>query len=168
MLDLVNKHEIRPEQIDKIDCVAPYRTTKILLHPNPANKLEAKFSMNFVMAVAVTDRRVGLDQVTDDKIKDPVIQELMRKVTLHGYEGPEDRPETVTVRLKDGNEYSDGALNSRGHAEIPLTRDELIAKYEECAKRVLKDSAIERSIELIEDLEALDNIQELMNILRGP
>jgi len=168
MLDLVKKYDIKPEQVEKIDCVVAHRATKILFHTNPSNKLEAKFSMNFVMAAAIADHRVGLDQVTDERLKDPVIQELMRKVTLHGYTGPEDRKETVTVRLKDGKEYSDGALNPRGHAGMPLSRDELLGKYEECTKRVLKANGIERSIELLENLEELSDIKELMGIVRAP
>ena len=167
MLDLVKKHEITPDQVESIDCVGPLRFTKILFHTNPANKLEAKFSMNFVMAAAIVDHKVGLDQVTEERLKDPAIQELMKKVTLKGYEGPEDRPVTVTVRVKDGGQYSDGTVYPRGHAGTPLTRDELLDKYEDCAKRVLNDSAVERSIELMENLEALNDIKGLMDIVRA-
>jgi len=167
MLDLVKKHDLKPEQIEKIDCVVPYRATKLLFHTNPGNKLEAKFSMNFVMAAALTDRRVGLDQVTDAKLTDPEIRDLLGKVSMESHDGSEDRPQTVTVRLKDGSQYSESAMVPRGHAESPLTRDELIGKYKDCAGRVLGDGDIERSASLLDGLEKLDNLSELMDIVRG-
>ena len=167
MLDLVKKYEITPEQVEKIECLGPLRFKKVLFHTNPGNKLEAKFSMNFVMASAIVDHKVGLDQVTDERVKDPAIQELMKKVSLHSYEGPEDQPVTVTVRLKGGNQYSESAMQPRGHAGTPLSRDELLGKYEACARRVLDDSAVERSIELLENLDTLHDIKELMDIVRA-
>jgi 2-methylcitrate dehydratase PrpD len=166
MLDLVKKYALRPEQIEKIECLVPYSTTKLLFHTNPGNKLEAKFSMNFVMAAGLTDHKVGLDQVTDEKLNDPAIRDLLGMVVMRAYDGPEDRPVTVTVRLKDGNEYSDSAMNPRGHAEMPLSRDDLLDKYTDCAKRVLDEDAIERSISLLDEMEKLPDIKELMEIVR--
>ena len=167
MLDLVTKYDLKPEQIEKIECLVPYSTTKMLFHTNPGNKLEAKFSMNFVMAAALIDRRVGLDQVTDEKLNDPGIRDILGMAAMQAYDGPEDRPVTVTVRLKDGNEYSDSAMNPRGHAESPLSREDLLDKYTDCAKRVLDDGAIERSIALLDQMEKLPDIKELMEIVRA-
>ena len=167
MLDLVKKHDLKPEQIEKVDCLVPFSTTKLLFHTNPGNKLEAKFSMNFVLAAAVTDRRVGLDQVTDEKLSDPTIRDMLRRVDMRAYDGPEDRPVTVTVSLKDGKQYSDSAMNPRGHAGTPLSREELLEKYTDCAGRVLDAGGIARSIALLDELEKLSHIKELMDIVRA-
>lgn len=169
-LDLVNKHdEIKPDQVEAVDCEIPYRAIKVLFYTDPQNKLESKFCMQFALAVAIVDHEVGLDQVTDKKVKDPLIQELMKKINMHAYSDAEfeTRADKVTIKLKNGKKYSQGVQQARGHHDVPLPRDELLAKYQECAKKVLNREDIQRSIELLESLEELEDIRELMDITRS-
>lgn len=63
----------------------------------------------------------------------------------------------------DGREYSYGVEHCKGEAKAkPLTRDELVAKYRTCARRVLSENKVERSIEIIDQLENVNTIDELM------
>ena len=50
---------------------------------------------------------------------------------------------------------------------MPLSRDELLEKYRDCASLVLEKKDVERSIELIENLDQLSDIKELMDIVIG-
>ena len=99
------------------------------------------------------------------------MKDLMERVSLRIHpdwvEGKDTdaRPDVVVVKLKDGREYSYGVAFARGHAQVPLTDEELLTKYRECAKLVLRDQEIERCIELIQKLEKLEDIKELMDIL---
>lgn len=173
LMHLIKEYDLKPEDIESIDCQASPRAMKILFYNEPQNGLEGKFSMHFCLAVALTDRKVGLAQVNDEKVKDPLIRELQRKVRFRVYPGAgeretgENRPDVVTVKLKNGKEYSHGVLKAKGHADVPLSWDELLEKYRECARLVLDDKNVERTIDLMGSLEKLKNIKELMDIAAG-
>jgi len=136
--------------------------------------LEAKFSMQFAMAVALTDQRFGLAQATDEKVNDPTVKNLMKRVTLSVYpdwvEGRdtiENRADVVTVRLKNRKEYSYEVLVAKGASKNPLTEEELLTKYRECARLALKDEEAERCLELVWKLEKLEDVKELMQVVAG-
>jgi len=126
------------------------------------------------MAVALTDQGFGLAQATDEKVNDPTVKNLMKRVTLSvhpdwvkGKDTIENRADMVTVRLKNGKEYSYKLLTARGDSKNPLTEEELLTKYRECARLALEDEEAERSLELIWKLEKLEDVKELMATIAG-
>ena len=173
MLHLANEHNLKPEEVEEIDCLVPPRNLKVLFYQNPANGLEGKFSMHFCLAAALTDRKVGLAQVTDEKVKAPQIRELAQKVRMRKYpdadenEIGENRPDVVTVKLKDGKQYSYSVLRAKGHADMPLTWDELLEKYRECARVALNEQQVTRTVEIMGNLEKVQNVRELASIVTG-
>src|SRR5205823_1370990 len=54
----------------------------ILRNHAPQTGLEAKFSMEFAMAAAVISRRASLAEYTDEFVRRPEVQELMRRVAI--------------------------------------------------------------------------------------
>ncbi len=59
------------------------------------------------------------------------------------------------------------ALRAKGHADVPLARDELLEKYRDCARVVLNDQQVARTIEIMGNLKKLGNVQELVSIVTG-
>ena len=173
VMHLIDLYDIKPEEVEAVDCQVSPLTYKILFYDDPATRLEAKFSMQFAMAVALIDRKFGLAQFTNEKVNEPATKDLMKRVTCRVYpdwaEGKDTkaRPQVVIVKLKNGKEYSHAVDVPRGHARLPLTEEELLAKYRECAKVVLKDNEAERCIELVWKLEKLKDVKELMDIVVG-
>ncbi len=173
IMHLIDLYDIKPEEVEAVDCQAPPRTLNNLRYKDPTTKLEGKFSMQFALAEALIDRKLGLAQVTDEKVNAPATKEMMKRITCRAYpdwvEGKDTdaRPHLVIVKLKNGKEYSHAVAMPKGSAKLPLTEEELLTKYRECAKVVLKDNEVERSIELLLKLEKLEDIKELMDIVVG-
>ncbi|MFC1950482.1 MmgE/PrpD family protein [Chloroflexota bacterium] len=171
ILHLIDLYDIKPEEVEAVDCQVPPRTYKVLFYNDPTTKSEAKFSMQFTMAVALIDRELGLAQFTDEKVNKPAVKDLMKRVTCRTHsnwiEGKDTdiRPDVVIVRLKNGKEYSYAVDVPKGHAKLPLTEEELLTKYRKCAKVVLTDTEVERCIELVWELEKLKDVKELMGIV---
>ena len=172
-LHLAKEKNLKPEEVAEVDVQVPARAVKILFYSKPTSALEAKFSMNFVLATALMDRKVSLAQVTDGRANDSRIQDLERKIKMRAYpdadanESGENRPDVVTIKMKDGKEYSHGVLRARGHADVPLSWDELLEKYRDCARIALGEKEVEKTLELMGDLESLNNVKELMKIVTG-
>ena len=171
-LHLVNTYDIKPDEVEAIECLVPpfYRNVS-LPYANATNRLEGKFCLPFVVAAAIKNRRVGMAQVTDEEVNDPVIQDLIGKVDHRDYPDWTDgdfweaRPDVITVWLKDGRKYSHEVLFAKGWPQFPLTDEEILEKYRDCARLVLGDKEIEQSIKLMMNLGELKDINELMDIL---
>jgi 2-methylcitrate dehydratase PrpD len=172
ILSLIEEHDIKPEEVDRIDCGVSYTTPLSLIHPNPKTGLEGQFSMGFCVCVALVDRKVGLGQFTDEKVNDPRVQELMKKFHLYirpdlrGVESSASNACTLTVQMRSGEEYTKSVDSNRGSVENPLSKAEQMNKFKDCTKDILPESQIGRCVDLIERMEGLKKIRELTDILR--
>jgi len=167
MLHLVEKHSLSAAEVESIECDLLV-DKPIGRYINPKTDLQAKYSVGYSLAVALLDSRLGIEQFFPEKIFDAKTQEVLAKVKHVPQEWSKEGPDKhmVRVRLKDGREYAYGVEHCKGEAKAkPLTRDELLSKYRTCARRVLSEDKIERSIEIIEQLEDTKNIDGLMEIV---
>jgi len=141
MLDLLAEHAVKPEEVERISAQTSRRNTQVLRNHRPQTGLEAKFSMEFAMASCIVAGQAGLNELTDEFVQRPAIQALIGKVqviaddaehpSMPGY-SPFDR---VTVALRDGRVLESREVTTvRGGPEAPLGRDELWAKFEDCAR----------------------------------
>jgi hypothetical protein len=74
-------------------------------------------------------------------------------------------PQSVTIRMRDGTEYFRETPMHAGMPVSPMTTDQFEGKYRDCASLVLDRKAVEESLSLLRKFSAIDNIQELMNII---
>jgi len=167
LLHLVEQYRLSPEKVESIEC--DLLVDKPMgRYINPKTDLQAKYSLGYSLAVVLLDGRLGIEQFFPEKIFDAKTQEVMAKVKHVPQDWSEEGPgkHVVKVRLKDGREYAYGVEHCKGEAKAkPLTNDELLAKYRTCARRVLSEDKVERSIEIIEHLEDFEDIDELMDVI---
>jgi 2-methylcitrate dehydratase len=69
------------------------------------------------------------------------------------------------VKLKDGREYSHRVDTPKGDPKNPMTDEEILTKFKDCASLAPVPLEVERLLELIHKIESLDDITELMNIM---
>ena len=144
LTEIVRRERFTPDQVAAIDVEVDSMTPRLLIHPNPSTGLEAKFSMPFCAAAAVVFPRIGIDTFTPESIGHPDVQALMPRVTLRANAtfdtaAPLSQAR-VTVRMRDGREWSQHADGARGYPGR-LTDEELSAKFADCAARTLGAAA---------------------------
>jgi 2-methylcitrate dehydratase PrpD len=171
ILSLVREYSIQAEQIDSIYAGCGPVGPIMLVHQRPQKSTEGKFSMPFVLAAAVSDGEVGLDTFTDEKLNNPTIRGLMEKVEFCVDEefqarGMEEAPAFIQIKLKDGRILERKREFAAGSPEYPLSSEDLIGKYRDCAGRVLNPDRVERSLEKILSLASLQYISSLTKELR--
>ena len=76
----------------------------------------------------------------------------------------ENAANPITIQLKDGRTLNDRVDTPHGDWDDRLTQEEILAKYQDNAKRVLTPDNCLRSAELVLGLERLDTITELAQI----
>jgi len=167
VLAIVADHRPAPEDVMEVECHTSRFVPQIVIHHRPTTPLEGKFSMEYCMARTLLDGEMRIAQFSDEKVLDPRAQELLRKVHyVHPPEGDrQGRAEMVTVKLRDGRQYSREVLHARGAPENPLSPAELRAKYRDCAGTVLPPESVERSLQLVEGLDALADVTELCDLV---
>ncbi len=74
MLSLIAEHDIDYRDVTDIDVAVVHLTPKILIHTNPTEGLEGKFSMQYCMARALRSRALRVGDFTDDAVRDDDIR----------------------------------------------------------------------------------------------
>ena len=147
-LALRAKHGFEAQAIRSVDIKThPFR----LPHtdqPVPTTPLEAKFSIQYAVARALTDGKVLLEDFEDGAFTEPEIRRLLDATTAGADPEMSKREERtfgaeVTVELLDGSRWSERAehLPGRGAAN-PMTHAELKEKFVDCASRALPSSQV--------------------------
>jgi 2-methylcitrate dehydratase PrpD len=142
-----------------------------LIHHQPKNELQAKFSMEFCMAILLLERKGGLEQFTDEVVNRADVQAMIARVDFGVHPEAEaagfDKMTTIIeVELDDGARFSGRADFGKGSPANPMTDAEVAAKFRECAAwgKLAKPNA-DKVIDLVMSLEQLKSIRELTSLL---
>ena len=164
MLELLARRPLQPAEIARITVSLSDTHALILRNHQPQTGLAAKFSIEFAMAAAVIARRAGLAEYTDGFVRRPEVQDLMQRVgieTNRNYD-PEVSGASVfdQVRIElvgGGVVESAKVARAKGHADRPLSEDELFEKFRTCldagGARIAPDVLFDR-LRHLEDLSA--------------
>lgn len=167
-LGLTEGRALSADQIEHVEVLIPRGAGLPLIHPRPATGLEGKFSMQYCVAAALLDGRVGLDSFEDGAVRREPAQALLRRVEMvadTSESAPAEGFADVTITLRDGTSLRRRVDEPRGSALLPLSQDELVAKYRDCAERVLGGPATDRSVQMILNLEKLPSVTPLTELL---
>jgi 2-methylcitrate dehydratase PrpD len=170
ILDLVKAHDLSADDIESIEVGTNSNVPNALIYPMPKTALEGKFSIPFCMAIAVLERRAGIAQFVDKKVRQRKVVALMKRVTLYvddemeslGYDQVRSK---IRIKLKNGN-LIDGRYDvARGHPQKPMSWAELSAKFRDCAGLVLPRKSAEEVIKLVSRLPELRSLTPLFRSL---
>jgi 2-methylcitrate dehydratase PrpD len=173
VLEFKTKHGITAEMVESIDVGVARHTFERIVFRVPENGLQGKFSMPYLLARAIIDGRLFLDAFTDSAVKDTNVLRLAEKIQMHldpdlQPTAQGSRPCKVTIRLRDGRNFSRQIDYAKGSREAPMTDEELKQKFTDCAREALDDGSIERIIEYVDHLETLEDIRPMCQLLIGP
>jgi 2-methylcitrate dehydratase PrpD len=171
MLDLIRRHDIKPERVKRVAVGTNHNMPNALIHHRPVNELQAKFSMEFCMAILLIERKAGLAQFTDEVVNRPDVQALIRKVDFGMHPEAEaagfDKMTTIIeVELDDGTKFNGRADFGKGSPVNPMSDRELEQKFFECAEWGGVDRArAQKIVDLVWKIQSLDNVRDLTRLL---
>jgi 2-methylcitrate dehydratase PrpD len=145
-----------------------------LIHHRPKNELQAKFSMEFCMAILLLKRKAGLAEFTDYMVNRPDVRRMIERIDFGVHPeaeaaGYEKMTTIIEIELTDGRKISGRADFGKGSPANPMSDTELADKFRECAAwGKLPKANAEKVIELVFGLEKVKSIRELMRLLAAP
>src|SRR6266567_2767157 len=164
LMRLIEANNVQPDQVEKLDCGANHNMTTTLLHHQPKTGLEAKFSMEFCLAILLLKRKAGLGQFSDEVVNRTDVQEMIPRMKF--YVDPEaegagfDKMTSILkVHLKEGRVVQGRADFAKGSPANPMTFEETATKFKGCAAYV--DWPRAKTAKIIAFVKSLDTVPDV-------
>ena len=172
-LKLKQKFSPAPEKIAEVVCRTAEGPVHRLWEPladkqKPMSSYGAKFSLPYSIAVMLVHGRVGLDEFTEEAIRDPIVLGLAKKVR-YALDPTIDYPRHfsghVKINLDDGTVLEENQPHPRGGFEDPLPPGEIEEKFRSNARLALPEGKVEEILDSVRRLERLPAIAQLTDHL---
>jgi 2-methylcitrate dehydratase PrpD len=168
---LIQKEKIDASHIERVDVGTNRNMPNALIHHRPKTGLEAKFSMEFCMAALLLYGRAGLSEFTDEVVNRPEVRNLIERVhfgvnPVAEAAGYNKMTTIIEIRLQDGRTVAGRADFAKGSPAIPMSFDEVGAKFLDCAAFAKWPSQrAKATIELVRRLETLTDVRTVTALL---
>ena len=134
----------------------------------PTSRETADHSMFYCCAAALIDGDVTLATFNEDCLSDPTLLDLSDKTKIVevpelNKDYPKGIPNDVTITCADGTKVNKRVDFPRGHAENPMTDDEVVAKFRRMAGGVIADDDAATILDHAWKLDAMDDVTPLFS-----
>lgn len=167
-LGIVNEHNLKADDIAAVRIKAHIREcrhTTALPKKYPRNAESADHSAFYANAIAIKERTFGPDSSKPEKFTDPVVLDLIEKITIEPdpaltpYQG---KSEIVT---KDGRCFQKFVDVPHGLGNDPFTDKELEDKFGEMASKYMSSKQIKKIFDACWNIEKLDDLSKLTKLM---
>lgn len=169
MFALMEAHpELTSDNVESIHAGIGLLGINELICHRPTTPDEARFSMEYELAAAVTYGRLTLDEFRSEAINQPEVQALVRRVTMSVDEElaqlglTADEPCKLTVTLKDGTVLKERCMLAKGQPKRPLSVEELRSKFMNCAGRSYSETVCADLFGKLLRVEEFDSVEQLL------
>jgi 2-methylcitrate dehydratase PrpD len=161
---IIRDYGLKRGDLEAVTVTANPMVRGIVPFDNPVTPLEAKFSMPFCVAAALTDGHITLQHFTQEKLEAREITQIIKRVKFVFDAKVPDFGAVVEVRGRDGRTCSHAIDQPKGTAENPLSPNEIIEKFKSCAKLALSEDQVERLLTKLMILEELDDVGDVLSM----
>jgi len=171
LLELRRRHGLGPKNVDHILSWTHARGLTHTFRPDPKSALDAKFSIQYVLARALMHGQVKIEHFDAGAYNDADARAVMARITTEPHPAPEDISEEhfiaeVKVTTTSGEVHSLALPEPVGRSSRSLLPPGAVRdKFNDCAGRLLAADKVAALGDGIEALEMLDDIRALTVIV---
>jgi 2-methylcitrate dehydratase PrpD len=159
LLALIEEHGFTAENIAEVRVSAPASHLANLMYEEPANTAQAKFSLEYALAMIALRRRCSLADFEEPAVHAPEARAFFAKVhRIPVDKGEGEFPTRVEVALRDSSAHRIDVEMPVGSLAAPLTERQYGTKFDDCAERFIPPG------ELAELKGELGNLPDLPSI----
>ncbi|MFD2441020.1 MmgE/PrpD family protein [Paracoccus kondratievae] len=156
------------DAIERIETSTHERRLAHTNRPKPRSGLDAKFSVQFLTAKALTTGRIRLADFDDATFLTPDLAALLPRVTSTGHNEADAYLGRVRVVMKDGRVFEDSASTNFGRGpKNPMSDAELRDKFTDCATLVLGEAGAGAAYDAILSLGNNDRLDGVLAMISG-
>lgn len=164
--ELADTHDIDPEDVDRIHLEINASMEDLLVYDDPQTEAQAKFSIPYPAAAAITFDYIGIETFEPDTIQTPAVQRVRERVEYE--RGPDSFGHwevAVTIETVDGARYTRTEDTPPATHENPLPHADLREKFMECATRTVPKDAATLAFDRLDALREHDDISAVTDPL---
>lgn len=171
MARLIREHDIKAADVKHVRIGTNSNMPNALIHHRPQDELQAKFSMEFCMAILLLDRKAGLGEFTDATTQREDVKAMIEKVDFVVDDkaekaGYHKMTTIIDITLNDGRVIHGEADFGKGSPANPMSYDEVANKFRENADHArLSRAAVDEVVSLVRDLESQPSLERLMALV---
>jgi len=168
-LALVKEHDIRPEDVVKVNIKAGSRCvehTGDAVKKYPQNKESADHSSYYLTAIAILDRKVGPNQYTPEKWTSPQALALIDKVTFEADPDLDQfgRAGISEIHTRQGQVFTKRIEYPSGDPRNRMSDAELEDKFRDMAEPFMSSARIDEIFATVYKLDQLKTIEPLTKL----
>ena len=170
MISVRDKHNLRPDQVVKIESITHGRALAHTDRPFPRSTLDAKFSVQYCVARALMHGNVTFEHFEGMAYNDPEVQKLLKIIEARPFANqPKGMYEhfhgEVIVTTKDGQRLSARVEQPLRGPKNSAPPDRLESKFRDCAAKVLVPGSIQKLYDTLQSIENVNDIREVTNLM---
>jgi 2-methylcitrate dehydratase PrpD len=178
VLDLKRNHGFGADDVVEVDALIGSGNKRNLMYDEPQNEMQARFSLQYCVAVALLNGRLRLADFTPSAVNRPAVRHLLKLTRMRAYD-PADEPadpdsrvaHRVEITLKDGRQLRAERAHPRGSVHEPFDEHDRIQKFDDCCACALAAEdidALRRSLARLRDLDSLRSVSAHLRIESAP
>ncbi|MDQ0468954.1 MmgE/PrpD family protein [Labrys wisconsinensis] len=171
MLRLIRENGIEVADVERVRVGTNSNMPNALIHHRPHDELQAKFSMEFCMAILLLEGRAGLAEFTDPTTQRPDVKAMIERIDFVVDEeaeraGYHKMTTIIDISLRNGRTVHGRADFGKGSPADPMSYEEVADKFRDCAGHArLGRAAADEVVARVRDLETLPSIAPLMALV---
>jgi 2-methylcitrate dehydratase PrpD len=175
-IEMVRENDLKPTDIAQIRVfVGDYH--KLMCEPfetrrSPKTLVDAKFSLPYLVAIAVVRRGMSLADFAAEALASPEILAVAERVTPVNdptLDWKLDLPAgRVEIVARDGRRFEKVGTDIPGSVDAPMAWDQIVSKFEDCAASGLAPLARKTVVEvcgMARKLEAMEDATEFLRLM---
>jgi 2-methylcitrate dehydratase PrpD len=172
VLDLRRDHGFMADDVESVHTVVGSSNMRNLSYDDPQTDREAKFSMQYCVALGLVQDHLRIADFAPDAVFRPELRALIPRITMdafpvemeHAAKTPPDHE--VTVRLKDGRVLETTRAHPRGTIDDPFDEADRIAKFDDCVVGKLNEAESMELSTLLSTFRELEALEPVTRFLR--
>jgi len=170
--DLFGKYSLLPPEIKRIQLRISETAKDQGKNYNPATPLAARLSIPFCIALVAIERKVVLEQFTEEKLKNPTIREFMGKVKIDDDRSLNERYPGTLASITEIETVNKGRLRQeviypKGNPQNPMSKDDVAHKFYELCSLTLPSAKAEKLLDLLFKLEGVADLGQVIGLLKA-
>ncbi len=165
-----DRHGVSAADVSHVECPVAEFNVSIVCEPiaeklDPASDSHARISLQYTIAEALHEGKLGVSAYAARNLRNPAILALAQRVRYYidpEFPGPGRFRGAVRITLHDGRLIEEIQEHNLGSPENPMTEAQLRVKFDDNASGVLSGAERDRLAAEIDRLEDLDSANEIV------